>query len=91
MSMLLTWMSSGAGMPRLRTASTNPPVWKYALTSGNFFFMRARTRFMQAKLLNAWPSSKPTWRKAVLGPELGDKMDEKPGVIPMLATSTSFH
>ena len=27
-SMLLTWMSSGAGMPWLRMASTRPPVWK---------------------------------------------------------------
>jgi len=27
-SMPPTWMSSGAGMPRLRMASTRPPVWK---------------------------------------------------------------
>ena len=33
-SMPLTWMSIGAGMPRLSTASTSPPVWKYAVICG---------------------------------------------------------
>ena len=30
----LIWTSMGAGSPRFRTASTNPPDWRYAVTSG---------------------------------------------------------
>ncbi len=60
MSLPVTWTSKGAGMPRLRIASTRPPVWRYAEISGNSFRNRARTLSMYSKLLKLWPALSPT-------------------------------
>ena len=42
----LTCTSIGAGSPRLMTASTNPPDWKYVLICGNWCESCSRTRLI---------------------------------------------